>query len=145
MIIKGFGVDIIEIERIEKAIERHPQFIERLFTPAERRYCLKKPRPASHFALRFAAKEAVAKALGTGVSGFSFKDIEVERQKNGKPQVALKGKARQLAETLGVEELYLSLSFSRYNAIASCIALAKEQGQSDKELSSPIFLKLDEQ
>jgi holo-[acyl-carrier protein] synthase len=127
LIIKGFGVDIIEIDRIERVIGRYPRFLDRLFTLREKSYCLKRPRPASHFALRFAAKEAVAKALGTGVNGFSFKDIEVEREKNGKPRVKLTGKAREIAEKMGVEEIYLSLSFTRQNAVASCIALARSE------------------
>lgn len=136
MIIKGFGVDIVEIERIEGVIKRYPRIVERLFTSKEKNYCLKRPRPASHFALRFAAKEAVAKALGTGVNGFSFRDIEVERQKNGKPRVNLQGKAREIAEKMGVEEVYLSLSFTRYNAVASCIALAREKKEASS--SSPL-------
>lgn len=136
MIIKGFGVDIIEIDRIEKAIQRFPRFVDRIFTSKEKNYCLKKPRPAAHLALRFAAKEAVAKALGTGINGFSFKDIEVERLKNGKPKVNLQGKAREIAEGMGIEEIYLSLSFTRYNAVASCIALARKRSEAAFSLES---------
>lgn len=131
MVIKGFGVDIIEIDRIEQVVQRFPKFVDRIFTPKEKSYCLKKPRPASHLALRFAAKEAVAKALGTGINGFSFRDIEVERLKNGKPKVNLQGKAREIAEGMGIEEIYLSLSFTRYNAVASCIALAHQGSEFD--------------
>lgn len=146
MVIKGFGVDIIEIDRVEQVVHRFPKFVERIFTPKEKNYCLKKPRPASHFALRFAAKEAVAKALGTGISGFSFKDIEVERLKNGKPIVNLRGKAREIAEEMGIEEIYLSLSFTRYNAVASCIALARQEGEvkfssKSTDFENPLFLK----
>ncbi len=139
MVIKGFGVDIIEIDRIEQVVQRFPKFVDRIFTSKEKSYCLKKPRPASHFALRFAAKEAVAKALGTGINGFSFRDIEVERLKNGKPKVNLMGKARELAEKMGIEEIYLSLSFTRYNAVASCIALARRKHEADLNSESAGF------
>jgi holo-[acyl-carrier protein] synthase len=129
MDIKGFGVDIVEIERVERVLKKHPRFAERFFTPIERRYCEKRPRPAAHFALRFAAKEAVAKALGSGFVDIPWKDIEVLRERNGKPKVLLKEKAQEAAFKLGIEEIFISLSFSRENAVASAIALGNSQSE----------------
>jgi holo-[acyl-carrier protein] synthase len=125
MLIKGFGVDIVEIDRVEKAMERRKKFIGRIFTEKEAKYCSRRPKPAAHFALRFAAKEAVAKALGTGIGLISWRDIEVINEKKGKPKVILKGKAKEVAAKEGVEEIFISLSYTRGNAIASAIALGE--------------------
>jgi holo-[acyl-carrier protein] synthase len=132
MLIKGFGVDIIEIERVEKAIERRKKFIERIFTEKEAKYCSRRPKPAAHFALRFAAKEAVAKALGTGIGLISWRDIEVVNEKKGKPKVILKGRAKEIAAKEGVEEIFISLSYTRGNAIASAIALGSSGLKEEK-------------
>ncbi len=121
--IKGFGIDIIEIKRVEKTISRWPNFTKRIFTANERRYCLRKPRPHIHFALRFAAKEAVAKALGTGLNGLSWQEIEILRNKKERPKVILKGKAQEMAREKEIKEVLVSLSFTRENAVASAIAL----------------------
>lgn len=116
-------MDIVEIERVERALQRRKSFAQRIFTEREKKYCLSRPKPAAHFALRFAAKEAVAKALGTGIGFISWKDIEVVNEKKGKPKVILKGRAKEVANRVGIEEIFISLSYTRGNAIASVIAL----------------------
>lgn len=124
--VKGLGVDIIEIDRIEGALSREPRIKQRVFTEAEREYCESKARPAVHYALRFAAKEAGAKALGTGIRGLRWTELEVCRDGKGKPSLELHGTAAKLAGKIGVSAVYLSLSFTRKNAVASVIAVGSE-------------------
>lgn len=124
--IAGLGVDIVEIERMRVALERHPRMRERCFSETERDYCDRRTRPEVHYALRFAAKEAVLKALGTGFSGMRFTDVEVMRNDRGRPVPVLHGRAAEAAETLGVVEMHLSLSFTHSTAVASAVALARE-------------------
>jgi len=113
------GVDIIEIERIERVVARWGEcFLNRVYTEAELDIC-KNRAPA--LAVRFAAKEAVMKALGTGVRGVGWREIEVLANSDGKPLVYLYGGAKRKAEELGVEELGISLSHSREYAIASVV------------------------
>ncbi len=110
------GVDLVEIERIEGAIARHgDRFAERVFTQAERDHCAGR---AEALAARWAAKEAVAKALGTGVGHVGWREIEVWCDDRGKPHLRLHGAAQQLAETLGVTELAVSLAHESEHAIA---------------------------
>ena len=110
------GVDIIEIGRIARTLERYgSRFLERIYTPGELAYCRGRP---SKLASRFAAKEATMKALGTGVRGVSWKDIEVTRAPSGAPGIRLHGRAWERARRLGVQETALSLSDSREYAIA---------------------------
>jgi len=124
--ITGLGVDIVEIDRMRTALERRPQMKERLFSAEERAYCEKRSRPAVHYALRFAAKEAVLKALGTGFSGMRFTDVEVAREANGRPVPRLSGAAAARAEELGVIEMHLSLSFTHTTAVASAVAITED-------------------
>ena len=110
------GVDLIEISRIARTLERYgARFLQRIYTPGELAYCRGRP---SKLASRFAAKEATMKALGTGVRGVSWKDIEVTRAPSGAPGIRLYGRAWQRAQRLGVQETALSLSDSREHAIA---------------------------
>jgi holo-[acyl-carrier protein] synthase len=110
------GVDIIEIGRIEAAIAIHGErFLNRIFTREELKLCRKKYGP---LACRFAGKEAVMKALGTGVRGISWKEIEILSEKSGKPVVKLYGKAVKKAESLGLSVLDISLSDSKEYAVA---------------------------
>lgn len=121
----GTGADIIEIERIEASIGRFGQrFLERIFTPGEIAYCQRKKRHAAEsFAARFAAKEAGAKALGTGISrGISWKEIEVRREPGERPTLHLTGRAFERAATLGIRHLHLSLTHSQSFALAVVIA-----------------------
>ena len=119
------GVDIAEVARLAASIERHgDRFLSRVFTDAERAYCESNKRAAEHFAARFAAKEAVFKALGTGwAQGTSWRDVEVTRAESGAPGVRLTGRAADVARGLGISAWSLSLSHTETTAIASAIGL----------------------
>src|SRR5271168_1949043 len=116
----GLGTDLIEIERIQASMERFGErFLERIFTAEEIAYCRRKKQPAESLAARFAAKEAGAKALGTGISrGISWKEIEVTRKMGERPMLHFNGRAGELAEVMGVRRVQLTLSHSRNLAIA---------------------------
>lgn len=118
----GLGIDAIEIERIAAAIERRPRFVERVFAPSEREYCEAKQSKAKHFAARFAAKEAVMKALGIGLGQAGWREICVTGP--GKPGVLLTGSAAQRAQDLGVARVEISLTHSRELALAVAAALS---------------------
>ena len=111
------GVDLIEIPRIARALERYPGFRERCFTEAERAYCDSKPNPPQHYAARFAGKEAVGKALGSGVR-FTWREIEIAGRP--KPGVTLTGKTKAWAERVGAGQIELSMTHSRELAQAVC-------------------------
>jgi holo-[acyl-carrier protein] synthase len=109
--IRGLGLDLAQVARVDEAWRRFGQrFLERCFTPAEIAACLKRPRPAQAFAMRFAAKEAFAKAAGLGLRGLGWTEIEVTSDALGKPSLALHGRARQWAEAQGIMACHLSLS-----------------------------------
>ena len=112
------GVDLIEIDRIKRALERYPAFRERCFTDAERAYCDSRPNPAESYAGRFAGKEAVGKALGVGVR-FTWKEIEIVGRP--KPGVHLSGRTRTAWERLGRGHIDLSMTHSRELAAAICV------------------------
>jgi holo-[acyl-carrier protein] synthase len=115
------GVDLIEIERIRRALERHPSFRERCFTEAERAYCDSRPNPAQHYAARFAGKEAVGKSIGFGVArAFAWRDIEIAGRP--KPSVRLSGRMGQWAAKVGAGQLDLSMTHGRDIAAAVCVA-----------------------
>jgi holo-[acyl-carrier protein] synthase len=114
------GVDIIEIERIERALAR-PGFRERCFTDAERTYCDSRARPAQSYAGRFAGKEAVGKALGCGVR-FTWKEIEIVGRP--KPSVRVSGRVAAVAEQIGVRAIDLSMTHSR--ELAQAVAVASD-------------------
>jgi holo-[acyl-carrier protein] synthase len=133
--VAGLGVDIIEIERMERAITRTPRICERIFSSTECNYAQSKLRPSAHFALFFAAKEAVLKALGTGFSGMSFTDVEVGHDRFGRPFPILHGRAKELAEEQGIVELQLSLSYTHSVGVASAVAI-KEQDRPKKEIKA---------
>lgn len=122
--IVGSGIDLIEIARIHQSMERFGQrFLDRVFTPAEQAYCLRKRRTAAEsLAARFAAKEAGAKALGTGISrGVNWLEIEVVREPGGRPTLQFTGRAAQIARTLGVSHAALSLTHTGNLAMASVV------------------------
>jgi holo-[acyl-carrier protein] synthase len=117
----GIGTDLIEIERVQASIDRFGErFLARLFTPGEIAYCQRKKKNSTEsFAARFAAKEAGAKALGTGISrGVSWLEIEVKRKPGERPTLHLSGRAAELAAALGVRRVQLSLTHSRELAMA---------------------------
>jgi holo-[acyl-carrier protein] synthase len=120
----GLGTDLIETKRIQESMDRFGErFLERVFTAGEIAYCRRKKNAAESFAARFAAKEAGAKALGTGIShGVNWKELEVRREVSGKPTLHLSGRAAELAEAMGVRRLQLSLTHSRELAMAVVVA-----------------------
>lgn len=115
----GIGIDLLEIERLERALERRPRLAVRLFTDAEREYAAARARPAQHLAARFCAKEAVAKALG--LESWSFREVEVLGQ-DGPPELHLHGAVAERARALGVR-VRVSLTHGRRDAAAVAIAL----------------------
>jgi holo-[acyl-carrier protein] synthase len=121
--IVGTGVDVVEISRIRRITEKPTnRFILRVFTPSERQYCRAHRDSAPHFAVRFAAKEALFKALGTGwAKGITWQDTEVLREGQGAPTIVLHGEALRLSESKGTKTIHLSLSHSDQWAIATVI------------------------
>jgi holo-[acyl-carrier protein] synthase len=122
-LIIGMGVDVAEVERIRGAIERHGEvFLRRIFTAKEREYCERFKNKFERYAGRFAVKEAAMKALGTGWSrGVRWVDIEVARQKGGRPTLVLAGEARKIADRLGVKHMALSITHTAAQALAQVI------------------------
>jgi holo-[acyl-carrier protein] synthase len=119
--IYGVGVDLVQIDRIEKAWARWgSRFEERLFMPEEVAFCRGRPRPASCLAMRFAAKEAFSKALGMGLrsADLLWRDIGVAHQPRGKPYLVLKGTARRAADRIGLKTAELSLTDEGGQAMA---------------------------
>jgi len=121
-VILGIGVDIAQIERMRALLERHgDRVLARILTDGERAYCAAKADAAPHVAARFAAKEATAKAFGTGISrGVAWKDIEVRRD-GGAPRIELAGGAARVAADLGVTRIHLSLSHDGGAAVAMVV------------------------
>ena len=119
----GSGIDMVEIGRIQQSMERYgPRFLDRIFTSAEKAYCLRKRNAAESLAARFAAKEAGAKALGTGISrGVNWLEIEVVREPSGRPTLRFHGRAAERAERMGVCNAALSLTHSQALAMASVV------------------------
>lgn len=137
MTVLGLGVDIVEIDRMKLALERTPRLKERVFSEDERWYCEHKAKPWIHYAMRFAAKEAVLKALGTGFSGMRFRDVEVIREEKGRPVPRLSGRAAERAEELGIVEMHLSLSFTHSTAVASAVAITADARPQREERPDP--------
>lgn len=123
----GIGVDMLEIDRMERVLARRPNFARRVFTDEERAYCERTARPAEHYAARFAAREAVVKALGTGFSGgVGFRDVSVGRDESGRPRALLSGRAAEVAREKGIREIALSISHTHDVAVANAIAVTDE-------------------
>lgn len=120
----GIGTDIIECLRIAQMIERHGDlFINRVYTTHEIQYCQSRKQSTQHYAGRWAAKEAILKALGTGWRrGISWRDIEVRNEPGGRPVVAMRGGARDVVEKLGITEMLISISHCRSHATAYALA-----------------------
>ena len=135
----GLGVDIVEIERMRKILKRSPAFARKVFSAEECRYCDATAQPAVHYATRFAAKEAVLKALGTGFSqGIGARDVEVRRTSKGRPYAVLTGRAKQVAQALGVRELPLSLSYTHTDAVACAMAITEGSVRAQQERRDPM-------
>lgn len=118
----GIGVDVVEIERFRRSLERTPTMRDRLFTPVELAYVAPKLDPVPSLAARFAAREAVMKALGLGLGAFGFHEVWVERAESGAPSLAITGRAAELADLAGVVRWHLSLTHSDLVAVAYVVA-----------------------
>jgi holo-[acyl-carrier protein] synthase len=125
----GIGTDITECLRIARMIERHGElFIERVYTPDEIRYCQTRKQATQHFTGRWAAKEAILKALGTGWRrGISWRDMEIRNEPGGKPTVAVRGGVKDVVEQLGISEILVTISHCRSHATATAIAVGKKK------------------
>ncbi len=121
--ILGTGIDIIEVARIASAFEKHGErFVNRVLVVDEIAYCLKHRRPAPFLAARFAAKEAISKAFGTGIGAqLGWQDMEIRRKESGEPFVVLHGKGQILFEARGGKQLHISLSHTENYAAATAI------------------------
>ncbi len=119
----GIGTDLIEINRIEEAVAKTgDRFLQRVYTPEERKYCLSKRDPYPCLAARFAAKEAVLKALGTGLTGSRWTDVEIVVSDGGKPEVTLRGGAARTATREGIKRILVSISHGHSHAVAFATA-----------------------
>jgi holo-[acyl-carrier protein] synthase len=123
----GIGIDVVEVDRIASAIERHGEaFLAKLFTPSEREYCESRKRPALHYAARFAAKEAVSKTFRTGIGGNAgLLEMEVVNDESGAPRILLSGAAEAFARKHQITEIQISLTHARDYAAANAIALVE--------------------
>jgi holo-[acyl-carrier protein] synthase len=122
MRIVGIGVDVVEVDRVARLLDRRPSFRRRVFTAEEVSYCETKATPAGSYAARWAAREACIKALG-GIRNLKWQDIAVERAPTGAPRLALKGGARARADRIGVADVLVSFTHERSMATAFCIAV----------------------
>ena len=120
-VVPGIGVDVVDVERMQFALERTPKIRRRLFTEADISYCEKYRFAERHYAGRWAAKEAVTKALGCGL--IQWNGVEVMRQRGRPPTVRIFGKIKEFADAVGVreEDLYLSITHSELSAVAVCV------------------------
>ncbi len=118
----GIGIDLVKIGRLDKAGKNHPSFLDRVFTDREKAYCSRQKFPAQHYAARFAAKEAVLKAFGTGMGpGMKWTDIEVLHGEGGGPIVNISGRVKDLADLKGVKQIMLSYSHDEGYAVAQAV------------------------
>jgi holo-[acyl-carrier protein] synthase len=131
----GLGADITECLRIARMIERHGElFINRVYTPEEIKYCQNRKQSTQHYTGRWAAKEAILKALGTGWrKGISWRDIEVRNEPSGKPVVAVRGGVKDVVEQLGITEIQVTISHCRSHATAVAIAIGKKKKKKEEE------------
>lgn len=120
--IAGVGTDMIEIERIQKAVEQNPKFILKNFTSKEQAYFEKRKGSYETIAGNFAAKEAISKALGTGFTRFGLSDVEITRNEKGGPIVFLYGQADQVAKEKNITNIWVSISHCKAYAIAYAVA-----------------------
>lgn len=125
MEVLGIGIDVVEVARIESSMsEFGDRFAEKVFTEAERRYCQSQRRPEIHYAARFAAKEAVSKAFGTGIGkDLGWLDMEIVRKESGEPELVLSGAGLAFAEGKGIAKVMISLTHARHYAAANAVAM----------------------
>ena len=125
MRIIGLGIDLAEIGRVERLVEKYPRFPERVFTVHEREYAGRFARPGRRFAARFAGKEAVMKSMGTGWRRIRWQDVEITG--GGKPTVRLSGNARRRAEMLGVTEIHVTITHTDDTAMVVAVAVGEHE------------------
>ncbi len=133
MTVFGIGTDIVEVLRIAQMIERHGElFLNRVFTSREIEYCSARKAATQHYAGRWAAKESILKALGTGWSrGIQWRDMEIRNDAAGKPTVAIGGGAREVCEQFGIGEIMVSISHCRTHASAFAVAMRSHRADQD--------------
>lgn len=125
----GIGIDVVEVSRVKSSLDEFGEkFLSRVFTEAEREYCGRQKNPEIHFAARFAAKEAVAKAFGTGIGKeIAWLDLEILRRHTGEPMVELRGNAKIYAEKRGVTQIMVSLTHAQHYAAANAVLMGSPQ------------------
>lgn len=121
-LIRGIGVDAVDIERFRKSLERTPSMHRRLFTACELAYVAPKADPVPSLAARFASREAVMKAMGLGLGSFGFHEVWVDRRESGEPQLNVTGRAAELASERGISTWHLSITHTQHVAIAYVVA-----------------------
>lgn len=144
----GLGVDVVDISRMERIIKRSPAFAARVFSEAERSYCNNNALASAHYAARFAAKEAVVKALGTGFSdGIVVRDVEIVHTAHGRPVVVLHGRAKEIADERHICEIPVSLSFTHSHAVACVVCITEDvrDARAKKEVHLTSRQQLNEQ
>lgn len=121
----GIGIDVVEVDRVKSSLEEFSErFLNRVFTKSEREYCQKQKMPELHLAARFAAKEAIAKAFGTGIGKeIGWLNMEILRKESGEPEVQLRGDARGYAKQRGVKQILVSLTHAKQYAAANAVIL----------------------
>ena len=121
----GIGIDVVEVERIGSSMDEFKdKFVNRIFTKSEQEYCDSQKRPEIHYAARFAAKEAIAKAFGTGIGKeISWLDMEIIRQASGEPTVIMSGNGKNYADKLKVVDIKISLTHAEHYAAANAVVL----------------------
>lgn len=126
MNIFGIGIDVVEVERIASSMaEFGERFASKIFTESERVYCESQKNPSIHYAARFAAKEAIAKAMGTGIGkDLAWLDMEIRRKESGEPEVFLSGDGQAFAESHQIKEVKISLTHAEHYAAANAVVLA---------------------
>ena len=122
MEVVGLGVDLVDVERVARILQRRSTFVRRVFTPKEIEYCERQANPAESYAARWAAREACRKALG-GVKAMRWHDVRVDRALTGAPTLSIEGASRRRMETLGVTEVMVALTHERRMAGAFCVAV----------------------
>ncbi len=127
MTIVGIGIDLVKISRIEEMMARwEDRFLDRVFTPTEQAYCLDRKAPHIHLSARFAVKEAILKALGTGLRmGTKWREIETVNNRSGKPEVKLWGRTRELADARNVADVFASITHDHDYSIAQVILVGE--------------------
>ena len=123
----GLGVDAVDIERFRRVLARRPSMAQRLFTESEREEVSRSRDASSRLAARFAAKEAVMKALGVGIGSFDLKEVQIVRMASGAPRIVLAGRAEAVARSKGVSYLHVSLTHTELVAVASVVAVGSER------------------